>query len=264
MNTKRYQPVLTAVLMLLVAGSTAGCFDELVEQEYDGPPKSQFYPTSGAVLDAAGPTSLDVQLIGPHQGEPIEIPVSVVDTGGLTTLPADGYSVAETVEIPDSSSFGSVDVNVQDAGIPPGESETLTLALEESPSGVVPATNFRFFTLTVAGREADVSISPTSVTFDTTEVGMAVTDTVTIANAGSRETEISGLAVSADTSNSYTVVDAPATPFQIAAGETEEVVVEFAPTEAGTLGAELGFMVANDPDTEELSLGLEGVGEEAP
>lgn len=262
MNMKSYQPYLTAVLLFLLAGSTAGCFDELVEPTYDGPPKSQFFPTSATVLDGSGVASLNVQLIGPHQSEAIEIPVTVVDTGGLTTASPDNYDLlTETFEIPAESSFGEVRVDVQPGGIPPGESRQLTLALEESTDGeVVPATNFRFFKLTITGREADVSVDPTSITFDSTAVGMTVMDTVTIANGGNLETEISGLAVVDDTTGSFAIVDAPADPFTLEAGESAEVAVEFTPAEEGVLGAQLSFMFTNDPDAEELVLGLEGTG----
>lgn len=263
MNMKSYNTYFTAALLLLLIGSTTGCFDEITSPEYDGDPKSQFQPTSGTFVDGTGEVALNLQLIAPHQAEDIQIPVSVVDTGGLTTATASEHYelLTETATIPANSSSAEVRVSVLNADLAPGAEEQLTLALEESTGGnVTPAVNFRFFTLLIKGREADVSISPTSISFDSTEVGMTVRDTLTISNTGTRETEISGLAVVDDTSNAFSIANLPSDPFTIATDDEQELFIEFSPTEEGEAGAQLEFGVSNDPDTEEVGAGLTGVG----
>ncbi len=261
MNMKGYKAYLRAALILLLIGSTAGCFEEYVSGEYDGPPRVQFYPTGGTVVDGTGEVALNVQLISPHLPEDKQFSVSVVDSTTTAQAGVHYNLVTETFAIPANSSFGEVVVDVNSAGLAPGTAEQLTLLLGPSQDGeVTPAANFERFTMIIAGRAADVSIDPTSVSFDSTAVGEMVTDTVMIANAGNLETVISGLAIASDTSSAFSVVDAPADPFTIAAETSQALIIQFAPTEAGAVGAELTFMVSNDPDTEELGAGLEGIG----
>ncbi len=261
MNMKGYKAYLTAVLLLLLVGSTAGCFDDLVSGEYDGPPRVQFFPTGGAVLDGAGTVAINAQLISPHLPEDKQFPVTVVDT--LTSAEAGVHYnlVSETFTIPANSSFGDVVVDVDSAGIAPGESVQVTLLVGASSDGeVTPAENFKFFTLEIVGLASDVETDPTSLDLGEVALDSMATDTLTISNLGTEASEITGLEIVSDTTNAFTLVEAPEGAFTLGVDESEILIIEFDPTEVGEVGALLTFMVTNDPDATEISAGLTGTG----
>lgn len=259
---------LALTLVVFISVSMMGCFDQVVEPEYDGPPKVQFDPTSDAVLDDAGAVPLNIQLIAPQQSGDSQFPVTVVDTGDIaTTLPSDGYELAtETATIPADSSFGTVQVRIDSSGIPPGATRLLTLALEESSnSDIVPATNFQFFQLTVAGRSADVGPAPASVTFDTTEAGSTARDTFAVVNEGSAPSDISNLAVSGEDAGRFSIEAPAGDSFTLPPGESEEVALVFTPETtiaADTIEYEgsVGFEFTNQPGATEASAELTGTG----
>ena len=259
---------LALTLVVFVSVSMMVCFDQVVEPEYDGPPQVQFDPTSNAVLDDAGVVPLNIQLIAPQQSSDSQFPVTVVDTGDIaTTLPSDGYELAtETATIPADSSFGTVQVRIDSSGIPPGATRLLTLALEESSnSDIVPATNFQFFQLTVAGRSADVGPDPASVTFDTTEAGSTARDTFAVVNEGSAPSDVSNLAVSGADAGRFSI-EAPAEDsFTLPPGASQDVVIDFAPE--STLAADtvdyegsVDFQFTNSASATEASAELVGTG----
>jgi hypothetical protein len=258
---------LALTLVVLVSVSMIGCFDQVVEPEYDGPPKVQFDPTSDAVLDDAGTVSLNIQLIAPQQSSDSQFPVAVVDTGDIaTTLPSDGYElITETATIPADSSFGAVQVRIDSSGIPPGETRLLTLALGESQNGeIVPATNFQFFQLTVVGRSADVAPSPASLSFDSTESGSTARDTFAVLNDGSAPSDVTNLAVTGPDADRFSI-EAPAEDsFKLPPGTNQEVVVDFAPESslADTVNYEgaVEFEFTNDPGGTNASAELTGTG----
>ncbi|WP_263786056.1 hypothetical protein [Salinibacter grassmerensis] len=266
MNTAKRCFALT--LVVLVSVSMMGCFDQVVEPEYDGPPKVQFDPTSNSVPDGAGAQELNIQLIAPQQSSDSQFPVTVVDTGDIaTTLPSDEYElVSETATIPAGSSFGTVQVRVDSSGIPPGETQLLTLALEESSnSDIVPATNFQFFELTVAGRSADVRPEPASLSFDTIEAGSTARDTLAVVNEGTAPSDVSNLAVSGMDAGRFSIEAPAGDSFTLPPGESQEVVVDFAPE--GTLSdttdyaGSVDFQFTNVPDGPgEASAELTGTG----
>jgi hypothetical protein len=258
---------LALTLVVLVSVSMMGCFDQVVEPEYDGPPKVQFDPTSGSVADDGGTVPLNIQLIAPQQSSDSQFPVAVVDTGNIeTTLPSDGYElVTETATIPSDSSFGEVRVRVDSSGIPPGETRLLTLALQESQSGdIVPATNFQFFQLTVVGRAADVGPSPASLAFGEVEAGSTVQDTFAVVNDGNAPSEVSNLAVTGEDADVYSINAPSGNTFTLSQGGSQEVIVEFAPEAALTDTTEyegsVEFQFTNDPGGTAASAELTGTG----
>lgn len=258
---------LTFILVMLISVSMMGCFDQVVEPEYDGPPKVQFDPTSASVADAAGTVSLNIQLIAPQQSSDSQFPVAVVDTGNIaTTLSSDGYGlITETATIPADSSFGEVRVRVDSAGIPPGETRLLTLALEEGQDGeIVPATNFRFFQLTVIGRAADVFPNPASLDYGEVESGSSAQDTFAVVNDGNAPSEVTNLAVAGADADVFSIESPSEDSFTLPVGESQEVIVEFTPepllADTTEYEGSVEFDFTNDPGGEEASAELTGTG----
>lgn len=259
-------------LVMLLSVSMAGCFDQAVQPEYDGPPKVQFDPTSTTVADGFGTVPMNIQLIAPQQSSDTQFPVAVVDTGDIaTTLPSDGYQlVTETATIPADSSFGEVRVDVNSAGIPPGETRLLTLALQESQDGdIIPATNFQFFQLTVVGRSANIGTSVGSLGFGEVESGSTAQDTFAVTNAqsgfeGNTSSEISNLAVAGDDAGAFNIVSPSGSSFTLPADGSQEVVVEFEPglnlSDTTSYEAAVEFDFTDDADGSETSVELSGEG----
>lgn len=264
MNTAKR--CLAIALLLLLVGSTAGCFDEVVKPEYDGPPKVQFDPTSGTVADGAGVVPISILLIAPHQPDDSQFPITVVDTGNVATT-ADGFQLlTETATIPADSSFGEVRVRVDSAGIAPGESEIVTLALEDSENGeIVPATNFRFFTLQIVGRAANVAADPAPLGFGEVATDSTAQDTVTVTNTlsgleGNTSTDISNLAITGADADVFSIASPAEDSFTLPSDGSMDVIVEFAPVDTVAYEAALEFDFTNDPDAEEASVELTGTG----
>lgn len=259
---------LALTLVVFVSASMMGCFDQVVEPEYDGPPKVQFDPTSDAVPDDAGTVGLNIQLIAPQQSSDSQFPVTVVDTGDVaTTLASDGYElISETATIPADSSFGTVQVRIDSSGLPPGGTQRLTLALEESSnSDIVPATNFQFFQLTVVGRSADVGPDPASLAYDTTEASSTARDTFAVVNGGNAPSDVSNLAVTGTDADRFSIEAPAGDSFTLAPGASQEVIVDFAPasTLADTVDYEgsVDFQFTNVPSGPgEASAELTGTG----
>ena len=257
---------LATLLLLLLAVSVTGCFDEVVEPTYDGPPKVQFDPTSDAVLDGQGVVPINIQLIAPHQSDDSRFPISVVDS--LTSAAPENYELlTETAVIPADSSFGTVRVDVSGIEIPPGEQRVLALALNDSEDGeITPAKNFQIFELTIVGPSANVVVDPSTVNFGEVPVDSTASTTIDVANvidgfAGTLSTEISNFQITGDGAGAYDLVSPTDDSVPLPSADTSEVVVEFTPPDTSDYAAQLSFDLGEeDPSAESLSIDLMGSG----
>jgi hypothetical protein len=101
----------------------------------------------------------------------------------------------------------------------------------------------------------DISVSPTSVAYGNVVVGGTSDRTVTVSNVGSATLNVTGLA----TTNAAFSVVSPATPFAVAPGGSQAVVVRFAPPATGPFSGNLQI-TSDDPDEGLTTVPLAGTG----
>jgi hypothetical protein len=251
----------------------AGCFPDDPSGPYEGPTKVSFRSVSSGALDGGDPVTAEVQLISENGqfGTPKTIRYAVVDTGSAaTTLEASAYDISavgqeESPEgqftFPADSSTVPLRVSFNDVQLPAGESRTLTIALlGNDEEGIQTAVNYDTFTISVAAREADVNVSGDLAGFESVEVGETATDTAFVTNSedATRETEISALEITGDDADAFAIVEPASETCVLAPGETQPVLIEFAPDEPGTYTAMLVFNTTNEPGTTGQSFPLTG------
>lgn len=154
MISKRYVYLL---YVALVASSLAltGCFDE-IGGAYDGPLQLEFEQVSGsygvAVANGSGAVGLQVNLIGPQQGEALTASYAI-DEEATTAEEGVHYSVPDggSFTIPAGESFGQAVIQVlSDSDLAPGTSVSVVMQLQDNESaGLVAAENFRTFTVQI-------------------------------------------------------------------------------------------------------------------
>lgn len=103
-----------------------------------------------------------------------------------------------------------------------------------------------------------ISLSATSLTFDSTTVGATSQRTLTIRNTGTASLSVTGIRATGADSSQFTVSPATAT---VAAGDSARVTVTFAPTSAGAKSASLS--IAHNATGSPSTVALTGVGKQA-
>lgn len=119
------------VLVALLPFVFAGCdslFDEgHTERSYDGPPQVGFFPLEQEVSDAAGSTTVEVQLIATEHDSDVSVNYSVdtanstavegehftIATGSPVTLPSGQWTVDVTINLIEGSVDGEVRLDLQ-------------------------------------------------------------------------------------------------------------------------------------------------------
>jgi subtilisin family serine protease len=99
----------------------------------------------------------------------------------------------------------------------------------------------------------DIALSPGALAFDTLFVGSVRTDTLQVANVGTDLLSVTGLTA---TPPQFTVEPAS---FQLAPGQSQAVLVHFAPTQPVAVAGNLA-VASDDPDEPLLNVPLSGVG----
>jgi hypothetical protein len=173
---------------------------------------------------------------------------STISLGQLTTSPAGStFAVTGEPSLPDAiAPGGSAQVTVTFAPSGVGSaSGTLTLSSDD-PNGntVIP--------LTGTGLGASLSVSPTSLTFPTTQVNdTSPTQPVTIQNVGGASLTVSSISVPSP------FIATASTPFTLEAGGSATFDVAFSPNVAGTANATL---VVESTDGEIVNVACTGSG----
>ena len=103
--------------------------------------------------------------------------------------------------------------------------------------------------------QPQISLSATSLAFDSTTVGATSQRTLTIRNTGNASLSVTGIRATGADSSQFTVSPATAT---VAAGDSARVTVTFAPTSAGAKAASLS--IAHNAGGSPASVSLSGVG----
>lgn len=103
-----------------------------------------------------------------------------------------------------------------------------------------------------------IAVTPLVLDFEAVEVGTNVTLMTTISNEGNSDLTVSNLSISG--SGDFALNAAfSTTPFTVAPGQSEEVLVNYTPGETGD-DAGILEILSDDPDTSVLSVNLAGTG----
>ena len=143
LKINRYALALGALFILLPA--LGGCFQD-EDNTYQGPLQVEFKPLARTVNNGSGLQVINVQLIGPHQAQPLN--VRAVRAPESTAVEGVHYDLIDggQFQIPAQSSFGEVRVNVRSAST----GGVLILELQDGANGeFIAAQNLKRFTLTI-------------------------------------------------------------------------------------------------------------------
>ena len=183
----------------------------------------------------AGSTSLQIDGASIEQGKPF----------ALVTPPAMPFSLAAG-----ASQTLSVKFNPTTEGAVSG---TLTITTQDPAKPSIP------ITLTGTGVKPYVVLSPSPLAFGNQRVDTTLSESVSVSNALTATSSITVTAVAVSGNGAFSLESAPAVPFTLAAGNSQEVSVRFAPTAEGTVSGTLTF-TTNDPVTPSLTVTLGGTG----
>jgi len=203
----------------------------------------------------AAPTNLVARAVSSTQ-----IDLSWTDNSG----DEQGFRIERSLNGSDFSEIATVSANVttfSDTGLTPsttyfyrifafnnfGNSEPSNIAADTTQPSPIP--NFPVIT-----------VSPESVDFGSVRVTQAVTRTLTIRNAGAQALVITNIF---DPAAPFSIVNKPATPLTIPAGETRELTVQFAPSAIQRFTGSL-IIQSNDPARPNLVVSLVGLGASGP
>ena len=152
----------------------------------------------------------------------------------------------EAIEVLDSDSDPTESSNIVEinADTQPGWAEG------DDPSGVIGL-------LDPGTPVADISVSPLSVDFGAVTVGTSGTDSVAISNVGSADLTVDSLSLSG--SSEFSLPGVPSTPFTVAANDSVNVSVEYAPLNDGLDNGTLEI-ASDSPGEELISVALSGTG----
>lgn len=136
--------ILLALCTLLVS-----CAED-VSVSYSGPSVVEFPLAASNVAEGAGEISVSTQLVGPQESSPLSINFQVDDNS--TAVEGTHYSLVSdgSFEIPASSSFGEIVVDVADGTLNAGEEVTLILTL--TGGDYEPSENYKTHTMTIVGQ----------------------------------------------------------------------------------------------------------------
>ncbi|GBC60298.1 hypothetical protein DENIS_1249 [Desulfonema ishimotonii] len=144
-------------------------------------------------------------------------------------------------DTPDASNIGIYDIDLKVSESATGESLSV------------------FFVFEVVST-ADISVSPTSFN-KTVNVNATAAQTFTLANNGTQDLVLGTFAITGSGASRFSILD-NCSGQTISASEKCTFQIRFAPTSAGSKSATL-TIPSNDPDTPELTISLQGTGEEA-
>jgi len=103
--------------------------------------------------------------------------------------------------------------------------------------------------------EPDIAVSSTVVNWGNVAVGQTVQQSLNISNLGNQTLSISALALTGDPD--FSLINLPASPFDILAGASQTITIEFVPTSVGAKTATIDIS-SNDPDESSVSISLSG------
>ncbi|MCH9006785.1 choice-of-anchor D domain-containing protein, partial [candidate division KSB1 bacterium] len=106
--------------------------------------------------------------------------------------------------------------------------------------------------------QPDIAITPDSLAFGLVQTGTFASKIVTLSNEGEALLQVAGVEITGADADQWQIA-AGGAPFSLAAGETHEIGLHFAPTSEGLKSAALQ-LASNDPDENPLLLPLSGTG----
>ncbi|MGE5237601.1 MAG: choice-of-anchor D domain-containing protein [Chloroflexota bacterium] len=203
--------------------------------------------------------------------------VTVGSTATLTTQIINSGTAALTISTIARATGTSTEFTFSTAGpvtVAAGASTTLTVTYTPTNSGtdagsIVITSNATTSptSLSVTGTgsvppptQPAISLSPTSLTFGTVNVGSSATLTTTVSNTGNAALNVSTIARATGTSAEYTF--SPAGPVTVAAGGSTTLSVTYTPTASGTDAGTI--VITSNAPTSPTSLSVTGTGSVPP
>lgn len=157
----KLRTLLSAALLFVGGLALSGCFDTIAGP-YDGPLQVGFSQEingrsiggySATVGEGTGTVTLSIELIGPQRSSDTVFPVTLAEGSTATEGTHVSFPNGKTVTIPANSSFGTLSVNIPDGSLDAGATAAAVIEVMTSQDGaVIPAENWKQFTLTVAGQ----------------------------------------------------------------------------------------------------------------
>ena len=177
-------------------------------------------------------------------------------------------SLKNDVGIAQTMFFGGLDAPFQlssDAPIEVASGDTIDFSITFTPSAIgsfsdtleVIGNVFGSASLVVSGDGIQVQLewTPDTLAFDTTAIGQTNSQTLALSSVGDGAAVISSI----DFSNDIFSVDSALSSFNIAEGTSENIVVNYAPVNAGAVEATM-TLHTNDPTNATIEIALTAVG----
>ncbi len=177
-------------------------------------------------------------------------------------------SLKNDVGIAQTMFFGGLEAPFQlsnDGPIEVASQDTIDFSITFTPSDIgsfsdtleVIGNVFGSASLVVSGDGAQVQLewTPDTLAFDTTAIGQTNSQTLALSSVGDGAAVISSI----DFSNDIFSVDSALSSFNIAEGSTENIVVNYAPVNAGAVDATM-TLHTNDPTNATIDITLSAVG----
>jgi uncharacterized repeat protein (TIGR01451 family) len=191
----------------------------------------------------SAPSSVQIQNAGTS---PLTVTSVVLGGSAPSSFGVSGW-VGMPVTLAPGEGLG-LSVTFNPASLGP-KSATITVASDD------PADPDEVVTLSGVGTSAEIGTSTTSLDFGDVDAGGSADLPLTIFNNGTASLTIGSLAISGPQAGDFSLVSPPATPFAIAASDSQGLTVRCAPTSTGTRSATL-TITSDDDDTPVVNVSL--------
>jgi hypothetical protein len=158
--------------------------------------------------------------------------------------------------------------------VAPGQSTTVTVTYRPTTAGTdsgclalssndpaSPTVNLGLSATAAEQAIPAIALDPASVEFGTVVVGSTVSRTAQVRNTGNAALNVTAISLCSGTPATFTW--SPVTGFSVAAGQSAELTVSYAPTAAATDGGCIA-VASNDPAHPRVELSVGGVGVQQP
>lgn len=207
-------------------------------------PKGSVNPTAISFGDVTVGSSFSLTVAITNVGN-ANLEVTQVTLTGSSSISFSGLTLPLSV-----APGQSVPFSIQFAPLASGAASA-TVSFSSNSSTVIPP-----LTLTgngVTAPTAQLSVSPAAINFGSVTVGSGTNQQVTLANTGGANVTVSAIAISGA---GFSIVTAPTLPFSLAPGQSQPVIVRFAPTATGAATGQV--LVTHDAPNSPGTVALAG------
>jgi len=177
------------------------------------------------------------------------------------TDPSPPFSIASNNCTPTPYTLGvgnTCDIVVEFAPTSAGSSTSTIVITSDDP-------NDSPLTIELTGNgvlQPDIDVSPMAIDFGNVYVGYTAQQTITVSNIGTADLTIDSIT---DPTDPFSIVSTTCwpTPYTLGAGNTCEILVQFAPTSEGLFSSNI-VITSDDPDEQTININLKGNGVPLP